>query len=255
MATNAVAMPAAVWKKRRRGRPFLRPYSSPSAFMRASTFFCRSVCGIGRNSSLETTWTGTGVGLAASSAGASLARSSSLNIPMTDLQISGMETRHHLGPELLDGFHQDRVWNQAVVSVAEHPVDGLAFLLGFHGAQHGIDGADIGIAAGDHLLRAREGAGFGVQHAPAEAERLEPGAAGKLAGIAPQRHRFGVGVGNDDIAQDAHALALGLAGNLGIDAVKLVLIDRMHGRQDRRHTLLGAEADGVLRAGEGLEQG
>src|SRR6266850_1683775 len=178
MATKAVAMPAAVWKKRRRGRPLVRPQASASAFMRASTFFCRSVCGMGRNSSLETTCVGTGVRLVASSAGISLARSSSLNMPMVILQ--GLaKTRHHLGPELLDGFHQDRVWNQAVVSVAEHPVDRLAFLLGFHGPQHGIDGADIGIAAGDHLLRAREGAGFGVQHAPAEAERLEPGAAGE----------------------------------------------------------------------------
>src|SRR5580704_19398623 len=158
MATKAVAMPAAVWKKRRRGRPFLRPYSSPSAFIRASTFFCRSVCGIGRNSSLETTWVGTGVGLAASSAGMSLARSSSLNMPMAILQ--GLsETRHHLGPERLDGFHQDRVWNQAVVSVAEHPIDGLAFLLRFHRPQNRIDGADIGIAHGDDLLGGRELAG------------------------------------------------------------------------------------------------
>ena len=50
--------------------------------MRASTFFWRSVCGMGRNSSLETTWVGTGVGLAASSAGISPDRSSSLNMPM-----------------------------------------------------------------------------------------------------------------------------------------------------------------------------
>ena len=37
MATNAVAMPAAVWKKRRRDRPFFG-IRRPSAFMRASTF-------------------------------------------------------------------------------------------------------------------------------------------------------------------------------------------------------------------------
>src|SRR5882757_2720066 len=169
MATKAVAMPAAVWKKRRRDRPFFLPYSSASAFMRASTFFCRSVCGTGMNSSLETTCVGTGVGLALKRAGVRLARSSSLNMPMAilqgiateaglcisllrltaegrertsprpdacpdagDFQIkekSSSETRHRLGPERLDGFHQDRVWNQAVVGVAEHPVDGLAFLL------------------------------------------------------------------------------------------------------------------------------
>src|ERR1700730_1938172 len=180
MATKAVAMPAAGWAKGRRGRPFFLPYSSASAFMRASTFFCRSVCGIGRNSSLETTWVGTGVGLAASSAGTSLARSSSLNMPMAILQ--GLsETRHHLGPERLDRFHQDRVRHQAVVSVAEHPIDGLAFLLRFHGPQHRVDRADIGIAHGDHLLGGREFAGLGVLHAAAEAERLEPGAAGELA--------------------------------------------------------------------------
>src|SRR5438477_5053389 len=125
MATKAVAMPAAVWKKRRRGRPLLRPHASARAFMRASTFFWRSVCGMGRNSSLETTCVGMGVGLAAKRAETSLARSSSLNIPMVNLQRLP-EARHHLGPERLDGFHQDRVGNQAVVSIAEHPVDGLA---------------------------------------------------------------------------------------------------------------------------------
>src|SRR5260370_14350948 len=106
---------------------------------------------MGRNSSLETTWVGTGVGLAASSAGISLDRSSSLNMPMVVLQALA-ETRHHLGPELLDRFHQDRVRDQAVVSVAEHPVDRLAFLLGFHSPQHPIDPAHKGIAIGDHLL-------------------------------------------------------------------------------------------------------
>src|SRR5882757_2984402 len=253
MATKAVAMPAAVWKKRRRGRPFFLPYSSPSAFIRASTLFWRSVCGMGRNSSLETTCVGTGVGLAASSAGTSLALSSSLNMPMIVLQALA-ETRHHLGPELLDRLHQNRVWNQAVVSVAEHPIDRLSILLGFHGPQYRVDRADIGIAVGDHLLGARESAGLGVLHTPPEAERLEPGAAGELPGIAPQRHCLLVGVGDDDVAQHAHALALGLAGDLGIDVVELVLVERMHRRQDRRDALLGAEAHRVLRAGEGLEQ-
>src|SRR4029077_8037443 len=153
--------------------------------MRASTFFWRSVCGMGRNSSLETTWVGTGVGLAASSAGISPDRSSSLNMPMIFLAkwLRGAlaETRHHLGPELLDRFHQDRVRHQAIVSVTEHPVDGLAFLLGFHGPQYRIDRADIGIAHGDHFLGRRELAGLRILHAPAETERLEPGAARGIA--------------------------------------------------------------------------
>src|SRR6267142_6920747 len=221
MATKAVAMPAAVWKKRRRGKPLLRPQASASAFMRASTFFCRSVCGTGRNSSLETTCVGTGVGLVARRAGTSLARSSSLNMPMVNLQRLP-EARHHLGPEGLDGFHQDRVWHQAVVSVAEHPVDGLAFLLGFHGPQHGVDGADIGVAHADYLFGRGELAGFRVLHAAAEAERLEPGAARELAGIAPQSHRLFIGVGDDHIAQHAHVAAPGLARYLGIDAVELL---------------------------------
>src|SRR5438552_14266676 len=227
MATKAVAMPAAVWKKRRRGRPLLRPQSSASAFMRASTFLWRSVCAMGRNSSLETTCVGTGVGFLARRAGTSLARSSSLNMPMVNLQRLP-EARHHLGPELVDGFHQDRVRNQAVVSVAEHPVDGLAFLLGLHGPQDGIHGADIGVALPDDLLGRGELAGFRVLHAAAEAERLEPGAAGKLARIAPQRHRFRVGVGDDDVAQHADVAASGLARYLGIDAVELLLVDRQH---------------------------
>src|SRR5690242_8258796 len=224
-------MPAAVWKKRRRDRPFLLPYSSASAFMRASTFFCRSVCGTGMNSSLDTTCVGTGVALSISRAGVTLARSSSLNMPMGTLPKAerGLaETRHHLGPERLDGFHQDRVWNQGVVSVAEHPIDGLAFLLGLHGAQHGVDGSHIGIAHADDLLGRRELAGLGVLHATAEAERLEPGAAGELARIAPQGHRLRVAVTDYDVAQNADALAPGLAGDLGIDAVELLLIDRQH---------------------------
>jgi hypothetical protein len=82
MATKAVAMPAAVWKNWRRDSPLRRPYSSPSWFMRASTFFCRSFCATGMNSSLDTTWVGTGVAGAFSRAGASLSCSSSLNMPM-----------------------------------------------------------------------------------------------------------------------------------------------------------------------------
>ncbi len=94
----------------------------------------------------------------------------------------------------------------------------------------------------------------GVSHAFAEAERLEPGAAGELARVRPQRAGLLVGVADDDVAQHAHALALLLARDLGIDAVELVLEDRQHRRQDRRHVLLRAEAHGALRAGEGLEQ-
>src|SRR3954469_9393253 len=165
MAAKAVAMPAAGWKKRRRDRPLRRPWSSASAFMRASTFFCRSVCGIGRNSSLETTCTGTGVALAAWRAGASLAVSLSLNRPTADLP-SSAEARHHLGPEGLDRLHQHGMRHQAVVSVAEHPIDRLALLLGLHRLQHRVDGADIGVAHGDHLLRGREPAGLRILHAP-----------------------------------------------------------------------------------------
>src|SRR5437879_9495960 len=117
-------MPAAVWKKRRRDRPFLRPNSSPSAFMGASTCFWRSVCAIGRYSSLETSCVGTGVGLLACQAGTRSASSLSLNMPMINLHLS-TEARHHLGPELLDRLHQDRMRHQAIVSVAEHPIDGL----------------------------------------------------------------------------------------------------------------------------------
>src|SRR6266851_7105152 len=151
MATNAVVMPAAVWKKRRRDRPFRRPCSSPSAFIRASTFFWRSVCGIGRYSSLETSLVGTGVGLLSCQAGLSCWSSLSLNMPMIDLHLS-TEARHHLGPELLDRLHQDGMRHQAVVSVAEHPIDRLPLLLGLHCAQHRIDRADIGVAHGDHFL-------------------------------------------------------------------------------------------------------
>ena len=51
------------------------------------------------------------------------------------------------------------MWNQAVVSVAEHPVDRLAFLLGFHAPEHCVHGADIGIALGHDAV---EGGGDGV---------------------------------------------------------------------------------------------
>src|SRR4051794_39566208 len=118
-------MPAAVWKKRRRDRPFFGPYSSASAFMRASARFCRSVCAIGMYSSLDTTRVGIGVPLSISAAGTSAPNSLSLNRPMIDLLA---EARHHLGPERLDRLHQHGMRHQAVVSVAEHPVDRLPLL-------------------------------------------------------------------------------------------------------------------------------
>ena len=66
--------------------------------MRASTFFCRSVCGTGMNSSLDTTCVGTGVGLAISRAGETLACSSSLNMPMVILQELAVAARLHQPP-------------------------------------------------------------------------------------------------------------------------------------------------------------
>jgi hypothetical protein len=49
MATNAAAIPAAVLKKARRLTPWCFASRSPSSLMRASTCFCRSVCGAGVN--------------------------------------------------------------------------------------------------------------------------------------------------------------------------------------------------------------
>src|SRR4051812_27502805 len=194
MATNAAVIPAAVWKKRRRDRPLFGPYSSASAFIRASARFCRSVCGTGMYSSLDTTRVGIGVPLSTSAARTRAPSSLSLNRPMIDLLTKPRrqlaEARHHLGPERLDRLHQHGMRHQAVVSVAEHPIDRLALLLGFHRLQHGVDRADIGVAQGNHLLRRRVLAGRRVLHAAAEAERLEPGAAGELAGIAPQGPRL-----------------------------------------------------------------
>src|SRR5687767_2743086 len=145
------------------------------------------------NSSLDTTWVGTGVAGVFRRAGASLSCSSSLNMPMVILPMEQdclSEARHHLGPEYFDRLHEDRMRHETVVSVAEHPIDGLALLLGFHRAQDGIDRADIGIALGDHFHGRGKLAGLGVLHALANPEGLEPGAAGELAGITPQRHRL-----------------------------------------------------------------
>src|SRR5260370_19567927 len=144
-------MAGGVWKKGGRVRPFFCPYSLASAFMCASTFFCRSVCAIGRYSSLETRRVGIGVPPSTSCAGTRSASSLSLSMPIIVLHLS-TEARHHLGPELLDRPHQDGMRHQAVVSVAEHPIDGLPLLLGLHCAQHRIGRADIGVAHGDHFL-------------------------------------------------------------------------------------------------------
>ena len=54
MATNAAAMPAALWKNLRRLMPWCFASWVPSALMRASTCFCFAVCGRGENSSLAT---------------------------------------------------------------------------------------------------------------------------------------------------------------------------------------------------------
>src|SRR5438874_4046568 len=46
--------------KLRRSMPSWRDFSSASTPVKRSTSFCRSFCGRGMNSSLETTWVGTG---------------------------------------------------------------------------------------------------------------------------------------------------------------------------------------------------
>ena len=99
-----------------------------------------------------------------------------------------------------------------------------------------------------------------IQHVvPTGAVRLQteqlgqktPGTARELAGVLPQRHRLVVAVGDDHVAQHVDSAPLGLARDLGIDAVEPVLVERL----ERRHTFLGAEAHRGLRAGEGPEQG
>src|SRR5258708_21656865 len=60
MARNAVAMPAADWKKRRRDIPRRLAAAAPISFTRASNSRCLRVCGDAMNSSLETDWTGIG---------------------------------------------------------------------------------------------------------------------------------------------------------------------------------------------------
>src|ERR1700674_4702497 len=75
MARNAVAMPAAVWKKRRRLMPRRFAIRAPISLTRASNSRCFAVCGPGMNSSLETDCTGIGEGNS-DSAGESRASSS-----------------------------------------------------------------------------------------------------------------------------------------------------------------------------------
>src|SRR6266850_2238553 len=69
IATNEAAMPAAVWKKRRRDKPCRRASRSLRSLSRASTSRCFALCGTGMYSSLDTIWVGTGDGNDAVSAG------------------------------------------------------------------------------------------------------------------------------------------------------------------------------------------
>src|SRR5690349_5323729 len=75
MATNAAAMPPAVWKNLRRDMLCFLDSVAPIAFTRASNSFCCADWGEGMNSSLELTWTGIGEGNS-DSAASSLASSS-----------------------------------------------------------------------------------------------------------------------------------------------------------------------------------
>src|SRR6516165_9844169 len=78
IATNEAAMPAAVWKKRRRDRPCCRASRSLNSLSRASTSRCLAVCGTGMYSSLDTIWVGTGDGNDEVSAGSNCFSCSSL---------------------------------------------------------------------------------------------------------------------------------------------------------------------------------
>src|SRR6516162_8054906 len=71
IATNEAAMPAAVWKKRRRDKPCRRASRPLNSLSRASTSRCSAVCGTGMYSSLDTIWVGTGEANDAVSAGCS----------------------------------------------------------------------------------------------------------------------------------------------------------------------------------------
>src|ERR1700730_15826271 len=62
MARNAVAMPAAVWKKPHRLMPRRLAIRAPIYFTRVSNSRCFFVCKPGMNSSLETDCTGIGDG-------------------------------------------------------------------------------------------------------------------------------------------------------------------------------------------------
>ena len=64
-------MPAAVRKNARRLTPCRPPSSSPRALSRASTSRCAALCGVGKYSSLDTIWVGTGPRKAWVSAGRS----------------------------------------------------------------------------------------------------------------------------------------------------------------------------------------
>ena len=71
-------MPAAVSKKRRRDRPSFFAVAAPISLTRASTSFCRALCGGGKYSSLDTICVGTGAAKVVVSAGRNFASSASL---------------------------------------------------------------------------------------------------------------------------------------------------------------------------------
>ena len=83
IATNAAAMPAAPWKKRRLGMPSFLEMDEPSALTRASNSFCLGLWACGENSSLETLVVGMGERNRVVSAG--IRRSSSSADNMTKL--------------------------------------------------------------------------------------------------------------------------------------------------------------------------
>src|ERR1051325_10484345 len=168
------------------------------------------------------------------------------------------DARHDFGPEALDRLHQHVMPHEAVVGVAEHPFDRQPAAQLFERAGDRVDRADQRITLLNRFLRASwRQAGVGIDHTLAKAERLEPGAAGEHAGIAPQGDRLGIAIGDDDVAQNAHAVAAPAPRHLGIDVVKIVLIAGVHRRQDRRDALLwrtsGCYARSWRRAGRSAD--
>src|SRR5262245_38528556 len=103
MATNAAAIPAAVWKNARRLTPWRRASRSPSSAIRASTRFCRAVWGGGVNSSLDTNWVGMGPANAVVSAGSRSSKSRAMTLSFPGLLHGGECGRtQHRDRHLLD---------------------------------------------------------------------------------------------------------------------------------------------------------